>query len=183
MTIKFTLKARLRKDGKQALYLRITKGREFAGWVNCCINIDSKHWDENQERCKKSHPASTDLNRHIAKFKTKRETALAKFDAGTMALERIPKFLKGLADYKSLDEYVMDKVEEDAQDVTFNDYVTKLNVFKSHLGIKGVLEFKELDNALFKKFIKVCASRRLQRASVLSYLRAITGICFWRLAT
>ena len=177
MTIKFTLKSAVRKDGKQALLLRITKGREFTKWVNTHLNIDIKHWDAKQERCKKSHPASADLNRQIAKFKTKRETALAKFDAGTMTLERIPKFLKGLADYKSLDEYVMDKVGEDAQDVTFNDYVTKLNVFKSHLGITGVLEFKELDNALFRKFIKVCSKRKLARDSVLSYLRAITGIC------
>lgn len=177
MTIRFTLKSAIRKDGKQALMLRINNGRSYTKWVGTGLNINAKHWDIKQERCKKSHPASTDLNRQIAKFKTKRETALAKFDAGTMTLERIPKFLKGLADYKSLDEYVMDKIEQDAQDVTFNDYVTKLKVFKSHLGIQGVLEFKELDNALFRKFIQVCSKRRLARDSVLSYLRAITGIC------
>jgi hypothetical protein len=177
MTIRFTLKSAIRKDGKQALMLRITNGRSYTKWVGTDLNIDAKHWDTKQERCKKSHPASTDLNREIAKFKTKRETALAKFDAGTITLERIPKYLKGLADYKSLDEYVLDKIEEDAQDVTFEDYVSKLSVFKNHLGITGTLEFKELDNALFKKFIKVCHSRRLQRDSVLSYLRAITGIC------
>ena len=91
MTIKFTLKSAVRKDGKQALLLRITKGREFTKWVNTHLNIDIKHWDAKQERCKKSHPASADLNRQIAKFKTKRETALAKFDAGTMTLERIRK--------------------------------------------------------------------------------------------
>ena len=130
MTIRFTLKSAIRKDGKQALMLRINNGRSYTKWVGTGLNINAKHWDIKQERCKKSHPASTDLNRQIAKFKTKRETALAKFDAGTMTLERIPKFLKGLADYKSLDEYVMDKIEQDAQDVTFNDYVTKLKVFK-----------------------------------------------------
>ena len=177
MTIKLTLKSAIRKDLKQALMLRITNGRSYTKWVATGLNIDAKHWDTKQERCKKNHPASLDINRQIAKFKTKRETALAKFDAGTMTLERISKFLKGLADYKSLDEYVLDKIKEDAQDVTFNDAVTKLNVFKSHLGIKGTLEFKELDNALFKKFIKACSKRKLQRASVLSYLQAVTGIC------
>ena len=42
MTIKFTLKSAVRKDGKQALLLRITKGREFTKWVNTHLNIDIK---------------------------------------------------------------------------------------------------------------------------------------------
>jgi len=177
MKIKFTLNSRTRKDGKQNVRIRITNGRNDKEYrVQTSINIFKKYWDSDEDRVTKQHPEHETINRAFKKLKDRKEHCINKFDNEEWSLVQVRNYMDGQSDYSFIDDYVKDIFKKRKTNVTFTDYLQKLNILKSHMGITGKLRFKDVNRNWFYELLKKLQNKGLSKASIRSYSIAIGSI-------
>lgn len=174
MTINFVLNSRVRKDKKNNVRIRISNGRNSEKKVTTQINVLKDFWKD--ERVSNKHPDYDVINRVLKKLKDKKEHCIIKFDAGEWTLQQVARYLAGESDYNSVDSYVKTIFKRRKTNVTFLDYLTKLNILKSHMGIAGDLKFKDINRNWFYDLLKILQKKGLSKSSIRSYSIAIGSI-------
>ncbi len=112
--VKIVLRTREKKNGLFPLALRITKNRK-SSFIYVGFDIDKIHWDENNQRVKKTHPNSTRLNNLLFK-------KLAEANDTSLTLETIKKDVSSYA--------VKQKIKPTAGDTFFSQAAVYLDTLK-----------------------------------------------------
>jgi hypothetical protein len=177
MRIAFVVNSRVRKNGKQNIRIRITDGRKIKEQkINTPINIFKEYWDKDEKRVSKKHPENDTINRTLKKYKDRKEYCINKFDAGEFSVRQVTNYMEGQSDYRFIDDYVLSIFKKRKTNVTFSDYLQKLNILKSHMGVKGKLRFKDINRNWFYDLLKKLQDKGLTKASIRSYSIAIGSI-------
>ena len=177
MKISFEINSRVRKDGKQNLRIRITDGRKTKKQLlSTSLNIYKKYWNKDDDRVSKQHPEHETINRALKKYKDRKEHCINKYDADEWSVRQIANYMESQSDYRFIDDYVLDIFKKRKTNVTFTDYLQKLNILKSHMGIKGKLKFKDINRNWFYELLKKLQEKGLSKSSIRSYSIAIGSI-------
>lgn len=177
MKISFEINSRVRKDGKQNLRIRITDGRKTKKQLlSTSLNIYKKYWNKDDDRVSKQHPEHETINRALKKYKDRKEHCINKYDADEWSVRQIANYMESQSDYTFIDDYVLDIFKKRKTNVTFTDYLQKLNILKSHMGISGKLKFKDINRNWFYELLKKLKERGLTKSSIRSYSIAIGSI-------
>ena len=177
MRISFKINSRVRKDGKQNIRIVVSDGRNVKPlYVQTPLNIFSKYWDKSESRVSNKHPEFQIINRKIKDYKDRKEHCINKFDADEWSLAQVRNYMDGQSDYRFIDDYVKDIFKKRKTNVTFTDYLQKLNILKSHMGISGKLRFKDVNRNWFYELLKKLQDKGLTKSSIRSYSIAIGSI-------
>ena len=177
MRISFKINSRVRKDGKQNIRIVVSDGRNVKPlYVQTPLNIFSKYWDRAESRVSNKHPEFQIINRKIKAYKDRKEHCINKFDADEWSLAQVRNYMDGQSDYSFVDDYVNEIFRKRKTNVTFTDYLQKLNILKGHMGIKGKLRFKDINRNWFFELLRKLQSRGLTKSSIRSYSIAIGSI-------
>lgn len=169
MKISFEINSRLRKDKKQNIRIRISNGRNVKKIViNTPINIFKKYWNKDEDRVTSKHPEYDTINRALKKLKDRKEHCLAKYDAGEYTMRQIANYMSGDSDYKFVDDYVLSIFKKRKENVTYEDYLDKLNIIKGHMNISGKLRFRDINRDWFYELYNRLKKVRKKNGSPLS---------------
>ena len=183
MKISFVFRDRIRKDNKQALRIRITDGRDVKPIVvNTGLNLHKKYWDNKEDRVTSKHPEYDTINRALKKLKDRKEHCINKFDADEYTIRQIANYMSGDSDYTFVDDYVLSIFKKRKENVTYEDYLDKLNIIKGHMNVSGKLKFKDINrNWFYELYNRLKKVRKkdgnpLSPSSIRSYSIAIGSI-------
>ena len=182
ISIKFWYHTYKNKEGKQQLYIRTRQGMEISKPSPTGMYHFKKYWDNKEQRLTAEHPNHTIHNKAIAELKVKMETALSKTETEYgFGVERTKRFLEGIANVNTLDEYVETHYKKEMDNISYTNYRDRLRYFKAQLNIKRDLRFDEIDNLLIKKYKRIVDKKILNeegsRTTYKSYLEAVLSIC------
>ena len=142
ISIKFWYHTYKNKEGKQQLYIRTRQGMEISKPSPTGMYHFKKYWDNKEQRLTAEHPNHTIHNKAIAELKVKMETALSKTETEYgFGVERTKRFLEGIANVNTLDEYVETHYKKEMDNISYTNYRDRLRYFKAQLNIKRDLRF------------------------------------------
>ena len=177
MKISFVFRDRKRQDNKQALRIRISDGRDVKPIViNTNLYLLKKYWDKAENRVTKQHTDHETINRAIKKYKDRKEHCQNKYDADEWSIRQIANYMESQSNFAFIDDYVNEIFRKRKTNVTFTDYLQKLNILKGHMGIKGKLKFKDVNRNFFYELLQKLQTRGLSKSSIRSYSIAIGSI-------
>ena len=176
MKIKFILNSRIKADSTQNIQIRVMDTETFRKVVTTPLNVFKKHFDMDEFRCKKSHPEHETINKGITKLKKKKEYCLAKFDTDEFTRRQVWLYMDGKSDYNSVDDFINTDYKRLKRDVTFNDYITKYNTIKMHMGVEGKLRFKDIDSNWLEDLFATLRDKGLAKKTIRSYSTALSVI-------
>ncbi|MDG1823883.1 MAG: Arm DNA-binding domain-containing protein, partial [Flavobacteriaceae bacterium] len=178
MRIAFEINSRENKDGRHNVRIRVSDGREVTPIkFSTPINIYKRYWDKRDERVSNEHIEFASVNRALSKYKQRKEYCMAKWEEGVFTLRNVANYMEGVTDYSSVDAFVKSVLSRRKTNVTYTDYVQKLNIIKGHMGIKNrELKFKEINRNFYYELLKKLVDKKLSKSSIKSYSIAIGSI-------
>ena len=178
MRIAFEINSRENKDGRHNVRIRVSDGREVTPIkFSTPINIYKRYWDKRDERVSNEHIEFASVNRALLKYKQRKEYCMAKWEEGVFTLRNVANYMEGVTDYSSVDAFVKSVLSRRKTNVTYTDYVQKLNIIKGHMGIKNrELKFKEINRNFYFELLKKLVDKKLSKSSIKSYSIAIGSI-------
>lgn len=177
MRIAFEINSRQNKDGRNNIRIRVSNGRNVTPIkFSTPINIYKEYWDKKDERVTNQHIEFASVNRALKVFKERKEYCMAKWEAGQFTIRNVANYMEGVTDYSSLDAFVSTVLKRRMTDVSFTDVSQKLNIIKGHMGIKGELQFKEINRNFYYELLEKLVAKGLSKNSIKSYSIAIGSV-------
>lgn len=176
MTIGFLINSRIKADLRQNIQIRIVHTRNYRKLLTTPLNVFKKHFDLKEFRCKKTHPDQKDINDAIKELKDKKDHCINQYESGKFTLRQVELHMLGKSDYSSIDDYINTDYKRLKRDVTFNDYITKYNTIKMHMGITGKLSFNDVDSNWLDDLFATLRDKGLAKKTIRSYSTALSVI-------
>ena len=137
MTIAFFLKSRPLKDGRKKVGLQFTFNRYDRPQQLLDIAVNPKFWDKNKSRVTEDHIENEHINRTLAEYKHRIETATTKYENKRLNRDGVVDEVMNRTDNKSVDNYIKTQIRKDiVKDATYDSYVNWWNGFKNMIGQK-----------------------------------------------
>lgn len=159
MKISLRLKSAKLSNGYSRVQYRASRGRGYQKDITTHISVNKKYWNAKQARVTKNHPNYIDINEELRKLESTAEKTQIKYETGILNFNGAIEDLKGKKSSKSLDHYVATTMKDEKSEVTYINYLEKLNTFKNHMNIKGELLFEDVDNTLMKKWKRIAEEK------------------------
>ncbi len=137
MTIAFFLKSRPLKDGRKKVGLQFTFSRYDRPQQLLDIAVNPKFWDKNKSRVTEDHIENEHINRTLAEYKHRIETATTKYENKRLNRDGVVDEVMNRTVNKSVDNYIKTQLRKDIpKDATYDSYVNWWNGFKNMIGQK-----------------------------------------------
>lgn len=153
-TLKIILRTKENKDGTRPLAVRVTKDRK-SSYIYLGHNLIPEHWDEKNQRVKKTHPNSSRMNgllsKRFAEINEKLlELEMQKTDTSSQSIKKGVKASKEASFFGQANIYLQDLKAQGKFNRLSADK-PRVERFKEFLN--GVdVSFTEIDTSLIKKF-------------------------------
>ena len=152
-TIKIVLRKEVKADGTSPLAIRITKERKTS-YIYLEYSIQSKEWDKENQRVKKSHPNSVRLNNYLLKqlaeannSSLELETSKSMVTAKAVSQKIKPK--AGISVFAQADLYIA-RLKEDGKYNRWNSEKSNVKHLKDFL--KTDIAFQDLTVPVLQRF-------------------------------
>mgnify|MGYP003114243677 FL=1 len=149
MRISFRLYSRKLATGRNKLQFQFSNGRGNQITKDTNITLYKEYWDKKAERVTVGHPDSEDINRALQKLKAKRDTALTKFENGTINFDGVIRHLLSKGNASEIINYIDTRIKDSRFDVTYQDYKDKFKGLLKLTGSKANLKFTDLTSEFF----------------------------------
>lgn len=149
MRIAFKLYSRKLATGRNKLQFQFSNGRGNQITKDTNITLYREYWDKKAERVSVDHPDSEDINRALQELKAKRDTALTKFENGTINFDGVIRHLLSKGNSSEILNYIDTRIKESRFDVTYQDYRDKFKGLLKLTGSKADLKFTDLTSQFF----------------------------------
>lgn len=150
-------KAREREDGKQPIYIRVSRAGK-ASYKSLKTYINPKLWDEDMCKVKKKHPNHAELNRRIAKLITSLEQAEARLLADDESISSKEVIVASgrteLEDIFKFCSHYIKKFDNKRQMVTHERFVMHMNKLYEFMKTQGLPEPKLYFDKINVTFLK-----------------------------
>ena len=149
MRISFKIYSRKLATGRNKLQFQFSNGRGNQITKDTNITLYKEYWDKKAERVSVDHPASEEINRALQKLKAKRDTALTKFENGTINFDGVIRHLLSKGNSSEILNYIDTRIKDSRRDVTYQDYRDKFGGLLKLTGSKKDLKFTDLTSHFF----------------------------------
>jgi len=162
-SIKVILRKKANKQGLYPLVVRIIKDRK-PSYYYVGHYIDIKHWDEDQNKVRKSHPNATRLNNMIAQKLAEANKTLLDLQGAhnDISSKQIKKEIKNPLSRTSFNEVArtyLNGLENDKKYTRFSSDKSRINHFIEFAENDSIL-FSEIDVAMLKRYMSYLKVKR-----------------------
>ena len=129
-------------DGRKSLGLQFTFSRDDQSQKLIGIAVNPNHWDKANNRVTSEHLSNEDINRTLADFKHRIETAKTKYENKRLTSDGVISFVLKKSDDSSVENYINTHIKQDCNSMsTYDSYVNWWSAFKTMIG-KSNQKFK-----------------------------------------